>query len=146
MARKAKRQDEAEVKLNRTMAGPTTTHDGHEIPAIKVPAAFAGFIDFVRTQGVVGLGVGFVVGTSANTLIKSIVTNLINPIVGLLTGGINLSEKTVCIDKVGAVCKNTLSYGQVISDFITFLVILIVVYFIIKGLKLDKLDKPKASK
>jgi large conductance mechanosensitive channel len=114
-------------------------------PPLHVPKAFAGFIEFVRTQGVVGLGVAFVVGMAANTLIKSIVTNLINPIVGLATGGVSLSAKTICLNSVGTVCKNTLNYGQVISDTFTFLVILFVVYVIINSLKLDKLDKKKDS-
>src|ERR1700691_1752376 len=98
-------------RLNQTISA-----QHHELPPLlHVPKVFIGFIDFVRTQGVVGLGVGFVIGTSANTLIKSFVTNLINPIVGLATGGINLSQKTVCLNSVNGVCKNTLNYGQVIS-------------------------------
>jgi len=128
-------------RLNQTIVAPHQT----ELPPLHVPKAFKGFIDFVRTQGVVGLGVGFVVGTAANTLIRSIVTNLVNPIVGLATGGINLSQKTACLNSVGGVCKNTLNYGQVVSDIITFLVILAVVYFVVKGLKLDKLDKTKEN-
>lgn len=127
-------------RINQTIPGG---HHELELPPIRVPKVFAGFIDFIRTQGVVGLGVGFVVGTAANSLIKSVVTNLINPIVGLATGGIDLSQKTACLNSVNGVCKNTLSYGQVISDIITFLVILAVVYFVVKGLKLDKLDKKK---
>jgi large conductance mechanosensitive channel len=114
-----------------------------QYPPLHVPKPFAGFIYFVRTQGVVGIGIAFVVGMAANTLIKSIVTNMINPIVGLAIGGISLSQKTVCLNSVNHVCKNTFNYGQVISDFITFLVILFVVYVIINSLKLDKLDKKK---
>jgi large conductance mechanosensitive channel len=112
-------------------------------PPLHVPRPFAGFIEFVRTQGVVGLGIAFVVGMAANTLIKSVVTNMINPIVGLATGGVSLSQKVVCLNSVNHVCKNTFNYGQVISDTFTFLVILFVVYLIVNSLKLDKLDKKK---
>jgi large conductance mechanosensitive channel len=126
-------------RLNQTIAASHQT----ELPPLHVPKVIAGFVDFVRTQGVVGLAVGFVVGTAASTLIKSVVTNLINPIVGLATGGINLSAKTVCLNSAHSICKNTLNYGQLISDIITFMVILAVVYFVVKGLKLDKLDKAK---
>ena len=127
-------------RINQTIPGQYH----HELPPLlHVPKVFIGFVDFIRTQGVVGLAVGFVVGTSASTLVKSIVTNLINPVVGLLTGGINLGQKTVCLNTAGGVCKNVLNYGQVISDFITFVIILAVVYFVIKGFKLDRLDKAK---
>jgi large conductance mechanosensitive channel len=91
----------------------------------------------------VGIGIAFVVCMAANTLIKSVVTNMINPIVGLATGGVSLSQKVICLNSVNHVCKNTFNYGQVISDTFTFLVILFVVYVIIKSLKLDKLDKKK---
>lgn len=110
---------------------------------MKVPAPFQGFFNFIREQGVVGLGVGFVIGTAANTLVKSVVTNMLNPFIGLFTGGSNLSQKVACLKSVGGVCKDPLNYGQVVSDTITFIIILLVVYVVIKFLKLDKLDKKK---
>jgi large conductance mechanosensitive channel len=135
------------MHVNRTVPAReyVETRDGTRIPVLKVAKPFQGFINFVREAGVVGLGVGFVIGTSANTLVKSVVTNIINPVVGLLTGGIDLSKEEVCLKSVGGVCKDTIYYGQVISDVITFLAILAVVYFVIKSLRLEKLDKPKKS-
>lgn len=146
-SRKTHRSKDGEVRLHRTVSAHSArTSSGFEIPPLKVPKPFQGFVDFVREQGVVGLGVGFVVGTSATVLIKSIVNNILNPFIGLLTGGIDLGQKVVCLNSVDGVCRNTLNYGQVISDLITFMAILAVVYFVVKGLKLDKLDKPKESK
>ena len=142
-----RRLRENSPRINRTLPNESVqTRSGVEIPALKVPAPFQGFIDFVREQGVVGLGVGFVIGTAANTLIKSVVTNLLNPIIGLATGGIDLGQKKVCLNSAAGICKNALSYGQVISDAITFLAILTVVYFVVKSMHLEKLDKPKESK
>lgn len=136
---KSKAQETA-PRINQTIV----TNSSQSLPPLHVPKPFAGFIDFVRTQGVVGLGVGFVVGTAANSLIKSVVTNLLNPFIGFLTGGINLASKGMCLNSVNGVCKNTLNYGQVLSDLITFAAILLVVYMVVKYLKLDKLDKPKS--
>ena len=144
--RKARSSNHGEVRINRTVSAHTYTQEDRAIPTLKVPKVFQGFIDFIREQGVVGVGVGFIVGTSAVVLIKSIVTNLVNPFIGLLTGGIDLSQKTACLDSVNGVCKNTLNYGQVLSDLIYFMLILLVVYLIIKILRLEKLDKPKKSK
>jgi large conductance mechanosensitive channel len=141
--RKTKMSSATAPQVNRTLA--QDHHEGEKLPPLRVPTPFAGFIEFVRTQGVVGLGVGFVVGTAANTLVKSVVTNLFNPFIGLFTGGINLTQKVVCLKSVGSVCKNTLNYGQVISDLMTFLIILLAVYVVVRSLKLDKLDKPKAE-
>lgn len=136
----------AAPQVNRTIAQDRRSpRSNPEYPPLHVPKPFAGFIDFVRTQGVVGLAVGFIVGTAANTLVKSVVTNMFNPFIGLLTGGINLSQKTVCLNSVAGKCVNVLNYGQVISDLITFMIILFAVYVVIKSLKLDKLDKKKEA-
>jgi large-conductance mechanosensitive channel len=45
---------------------------------------------------------------------------------------------------VASECSNKLGWGQVISDLISFMIVAAVVYFVVKGLKLDKLDKQKA--
>lgn len=134
-----KSSDPNSVRINRTLANRAPTR--YEFPPLKVPKAFQGFINFVREQGVVGLGVGFVVGSSANTLVHSAVTNLLNPFIGIFTGGSSLGQKTVCLKSVGSVCKNPLNYGIFLSDFITFLIILVVVYVVIKALRLDSLTK-----
>jgi large conductance mechanosensitive channel len=131
---------DGEVHLNRSIPAVPPQQ---QLQPIKVPHPFQGFIDFVREQGVVGIGVGFVIGTAATTLVKSFVTNMITPLIGLTTGGIDFSKKVVCLNSTADVCKNTLNYGQVISDFITFLAILLVVYVIVRRLKLESLDKKK---
>lgn len=104
---------------------------------------FQGFLEFIREQGVVGLGVGFVVGTSASTLVKSIVTNIFNPIIGVAFGTSSLNQKTICLKQGAKVCTNVLNYGQVVSDFITFLLVLLLVYVVIRGMKFEKIDKKK---
>jgi len=139
---KKKKPLDRSVRVNRTMPAEDSS-SRQQLPPLKVPAAFQGFIDFIREQGVVGIGVGFVVGSSANTLVHSLVTNLLNPFIGIFVGGINLSQKVVCLKSINHVCKNPLNYGVVISDLITFLIILLVVYLVIKSLRLDKLDKKK---
>jgi large conductance mechanosensitive channel len=106
-----------------------------------------GFMDFVRTQGVVGLAVGLTVGTAVTVFVKSIVDNIVNPIIGaLLPGSSGLANKYICLDRVNGVCTNKLSWGLVLSSFISFLTIAAVVYFAVHGLGLDKLDKKKEDK
>jgi large-conductance mechanosensitive channel len=61
-------------------------------------------------------------------------------------GGTNLTSKTMCLNRSATTCLNTLNYGAFISDLISFLLILVVVYFVIKGLRLEKLDKEKPDK
>ncbi len=105
-----------------------------------------GFMDFVREQGVVGLAVGLAIGTSATVLVKSIVDDIINPLVGALLPGksAGLSAKYICLGgEAGELCTNKLNYGIVISNLISFMAVAVVIYFAVKGLKLDRLDKKK---
>ncbi len=104
-------------------------------------------MDFVREQGVVGLAVGLTLGTAVTVFVKSIVDNLVNPIIGVvLPGSSNLSEKFICLDRVNGACTNKLSWGVVLSSFISFLTIAVVVYFVVHNLGLDMLDKKKEEK
>lgn len=103
-----------------------------------------GFMEFVREQGVVGLAVGLAIGTAATVLVKSIVDNLINPLVGaIMPGSSELGSKFYCLEKVGEECVNKLGWGAVVSNLISFLSVAAVIYFVVKGLRLDRLDKKK---
>lgn len=118
-------------------------HRTGTLTRVKVPHAVQGFVDFIRQQGVVGLAVGFVLGAAAKSVVDSIVINLINPLVGLYGAGGKLADKYWCLKTIGGQCSNKLGYGAVLSQIISFLIVAGVVYFVIKGLKLDKLDKKK---
>lgn len=97
-----------------------------------------GFIEFIRTQGVVGLAVGFILGKAVSDVVGSIVTDLINPIIGIALGKLgDLSELSL------HVLSAEITYGKFISILINFAIIAFVVYFGVKKLGLDKLDKPK---
>jgi large conductance mechanosensitive channel len=97
-----------------------------------------GFTDFIREQGVVGLAVGLAIGTASTVFVKSIVDGIITPVIGwLLPGGTDLGSMYLCLDKGPAgECINRLSYGAVLSSFISFIAVAAVIYFVVKGLKL----------
>lgn len=97
-----------------------------------------GFIQFIREQGVVGLAVGFVLGGSIAKLVTAVVTDLINPILGLLLGSVG-GLKSAFFEMGSA----KIMYGDFLSSCIDFIVIALVVYYGVKGLGLDKLDKKK---
>ncbi|HET6622505.1 MAG TPA: MscL family protein [Candidatus Saccharimonadales bacterium] len=116
--------------------------------------AVSGFTDFIRTQGVVGLAIGLAIGTQANTTVKSIVEGFINPVVAFILGSDKgLTERKWYIvgqDNDTANYLVTLgdrqlvfAWGQVLSSLITLLAVAAVIYFVVKGLKFDKLDKAK---
>jgi large conductance mechanosensitive channel len=96
------------------------------------------FIEFIRTQGVVGLAVGFVLGKAVSDVVASVVTDLVNPIIGIVLGQFgDLSKLSFNI------LSANITYGKFISIVINFVIIALVVYYGVKKLKLDKLDAPK---
>ena len=103
----------------------------------------AGFMDFVREQGVIGLAVGLAIGGAAGAAVKAIVDNVISPIVGLILGGTDLSGISTKVMRGGH--ELVFGWGNVLNAIITLLAVAAVIYYLVKGLKLDKLDK-KADK
>ena len=104
----------------------------------------AGFMNFVREQGVVGLAVGLAIGTAAGDTVKKLVEGFINPVVQFLVGSREgLEAATWHINMWGR--NADFKWGAFVSSAITLLATAFVIYFIVKGMKLDKLDKKKES-
>jgi len=103
-----------------------------------------GFIEFIRTQGVIGLAVGLVLGGAVSVVVKSSVDNIIMPPLGLLLGSADgLKGLTLNLGKTDAGKEAVLHYGSFLNDVINFLVIALTIYLVIHALRLDRLDKKK---
>ncbi len=98
---------------------------------------FEGFLNFIREQGVVGLAVGFILGGAVSKVVSGLVSDIINPLLGSLLGGANLDQLAW---QVG---ENKVMFGNFVNTIIDFVIIAFVVYFGVKILKLDRLDKKK---
>ena len=95
-----------------------------------------GFINFIREQGIVGLAVGFILGGAVSKVVAALVSDIINPLLGAALGTTK-ELKTASFD-IGAV---RILYGDFISVIIDFLVIALVIYYGVRMIGLDKLDK-----
>jgi len=97
-----------------------------------------GFLEFIRTQGVMGLAIGFMLGDKIKNLVNSFVMDILNPVMVSVSGKSgNLVDARITI--FGA----EIFWGKFASTFIDFILMAAIIYFIFKGLGLDKLDKPK---
>ena len=96
--------------------------------------AVTDFITFIREQGVMGLAIGFILGGAVSAAARSLVDDVVNPVVGLWID----SATTLSTWTLGVV-----NLGSFISAIIDLLVLAAIVYFIFKGLRLDKLDVKK---
>lgn len=101
-----------------------------------------GFVDFIRTQGIVGLAIGFIIGAQAKTLVDTMSASFINPLLGLIVGGDGgLTAQKVTIT-VGGRSEDFL-WGAFAFALINFMILAAIIYFTFKWLRLDKLDKKK---
>lgn len=97
-----------------------------------------GFVEFIRSQGVVSLAVGFILAGSITKFTTSFVNDVINPIVGILisrAGDLKANYFQVGTAKI--------MWGSFISNFIDFIIIAFIVYFGVKILGVEKLDNKK---
>lgn len=103
-----------------------------------VRSQFTEFIDFIRKQGIIGFAVAFILGGAISLLVKSGIDNIVNPVLGVVLG----RAKDLADSYIGFFGAKIM-WGKFINDLINFLILAAVVYFGVKKLHLDKLDKPK---
>lgn len=104
----------------------------------KISNGLNGFLDFVREQGVVGLAIGLVIGVAVKDVVDGLVNGIVNPLIGLMLP--NADSLETASFKVG---DAEIVWGLFASNLLDLIVIAALIYFIVKGVGLEKLDKSK---
>lgn len=108
-----------------------------------VKGQVGGFVDFIRSQGVIGLAIGLAIGTAAGDTVRKLVEGFINPIVQFIVGsGDRLAAATWHVELFGRTAD--FAWGAALSSAITLLATALVIYWLVHVFKLDKLDKKKS--
>lgn len=135
----AERAEKAENKARLMEAQVTRLKS---LDKVGIGKQFGGFMSFLREQSVVGLAIGLVLGTQAKALVDQLVASFINPLVGLLLPGKGtLKDQVFTLDWNGKTA--VFGWGGFVIALLTFVIVAAVVYYVFKGLKLDRLDKKK---
>ena len=100
------------------------------------------FFDFLKTFGIIGLALAFVVGQAASGLVTSLVNDIINPLIGLFLPAGNLDAMSTRVTNISGEITE-FRYGHLISSVIDFLIIAIVVFVAYKQLSRFKLVDDK---
>ena len=100
------------------------------------------FKEFIAKGNVMDLAVGIIIGAAFTAIVKSLVDDLINPIIGLITGGIDFSNMYVVLSgnaPAGAGLQAArdagaavFAYGAFITSVINFMIIAFVVFLLVK--------------
>lgn len=93
------------------------------------------FKEFAAKGNVIDLAVGVVVGGAFSKIVTSLVNDIIMPIVGMITGGINFSEYKITLkDAIGNNPAVTLNIGNFIQSTVDFLIVSFCIFLFIKAL------------
>ena len=107
------------------------------------------FMDFLKTFGVIGLAIAFIIGAAASKLVTALVTDIVTPFVGLFLPAGDLKAMSVnATSVVGSGATSEFKYGDLIANIIDFLIIAVIVFLVYKQLSKMKLveDKSKPAK
>lgn len=105
------------------------------------------FRDFIAQGNVLDLAVGIIIGAAFGKITTSLVEDVINPILGLVIGGIDFSQlKIVLKEAVGTTPEVAIRYGNFLNVVIQFLVIAWVVFMIVKMANRARLSNSMAPK
>lgn len=96
--------------------------------------AAEGFFTFIREQGVMGLALGFILGTGVSKVVMSFSADIINPLIVLIFG----SSGSLQSFAIGSV-----KIGSFVANIVDFIIIAAAVYLLFRLLRLDKLDVKK---
>ena len=102
------------------------------------------FRDFINQGNVVDMAVGVIIGGAFGKIVSSLVTDVIMPLIGAVTGGISFSdikyELTPAVMENGEVIQeaNTLNIGMFIDSIINFLIIALCIFTVIRLLQKSK--------
>lgn len=102
------------------------------------------FRDFINQGNVVDMAVGVIIGGAFGKIVSSLVSDVIMPLIGAVTGGISFSdikyELTPAVMENGKVIQeaNTLNIGMFIDSIINFLIIALCIFTVIRILQKSK--------
>jgi large conductance mechanosensitive channel len=93
---------------------------------------WAEFLDFIGKAGVLGLAVGFIMGTYIGKIVSALVSDIIMPIPGALVSSGDWRQAVVQIPVGNGI---TFGIGDFVGVIIDFLIVSIVIFFIVKYAK-----------
>ena len=103
------------------------------------------FKEFALKGNAIELAVGVVVGTAFQTIVKSLVNDIIMPLISVLFGNVDFSDWVL---KIG---NNTVAYGSFISAIVNFLLVAFSLFLVVRYInklnrKIEEAKKVEASR
>ena len=105
------------------------------------------FKEFAFRGNVLDMAIGVIIGAAFGKIVTSLVSDLIMPIISILTGGINFKDlKLVITPAHGDVAENAIMYGSFIQNVVDFLIIAFCIFLFVRLIeKFKKKEEVKAE-
>jgi large conductance mechanosensitive channel len=103
------------------------------------------FKAFIAGGNVVDLAVGVVIGAAFGKVVSAFVDNMVMPIVGLATGGVDMAGMKIVLQAADEATKKAevaLGYGTVLGSAITFVITGFVLFLVVKAYNKMKAPEP----
>ncbi len=106
---------------------------------------FAQFKKFITRGNVLDMAVGVIIGASFNAIVTSLVNDIISPVIGIITGGVDFTSMVITLKAATETAEAvTINYGLFINTCITFLLTALTLFVIIKSF--NKMQEMRAKK
>ena len=103
------------------------------------------FKEFAMKGNMMDMAVGIIMGGAFGTVIKSLIDDVIMPIVGNFSGGIDFADKKIVLTEASeGVNEVAIGYGLFINALIAFAILAWVLFMIIKGMNKAKKAEEEA--
>lgn len=100
------------------------------------------FKEFAMRGNVVDMAVGVVIGGAFGKIVTSLVNDVIMPVVGVLTGGVNFTDYKLTLheevkDAAGEVIEPlvTLNWGTLVQNVVDFVIIAFCIFLMIRAMQ-----------
>ena len=106
---------------------------------------FAEFKTFAMRGNVMDMAIGVVIGAAFGKITTSIVNDIIMPLIGLITGGIDLTQWNILLNSAAVAAGAdpvTLGIGNLLAVILDFIIVAFAMFLLVKGMnKLHSLGK-----
>ncbi len=102
------------------------------------------FFDFLKTFGIIGLAIAFVIGLAASRLVTAFVNDIVDPFIGFFLPAGSLETMSVKVTNLTG-STTEFKYGDLISTIIDFLIIALIVFLAYKQLSKYKFVEDKTK-
>jgi large conductance mechanosensitive channel len=107
------------------------------------------FKKFMLKGDIIALATAVVIGAAFNKIIASVVADVIMPIIGLITGGTDFSQKFISLDGISyetlEAAKEAeaavITYGNLIDTIIHFIIVAFFIFLVLRAYEKTKKEK-----